>query len=134
MIRNAIQIVGDLGRVDDDVDCRGEGEEEMAQLDDDLAPQWLCGHLAIAQHVVRLIQVDEGLRGVADHQHHHHPCEEGHHGTIPPAVCCMTGYCSVGSPHLFTVDMLLCLLVAAVMALTTFMLRKVRRKMGRMPE
>ena len=101
MIRNAIQIVGDLGRVDDDVDCRGEGEEEMAQLDDDLAPQWLCGHLAIAQHVVRLIQVDEGLGGVADHQHHHHPCEEGHHDTIPPAVCCMTGYCIGGSASPF---------------------------------
>ena len=41
MIRNAIQIVGDLGIVDDDVVCRGEGEEEMTQLDDDLAPQWL---------------------------------------------------------------------------------------------
>ena len=55
----------------------------------------------MAQHVVRLIQVDEGLRGVADHQHHHHPCEEGHHGTIPPAVCCMIGYCSAGSASPF---------------------------------
>ena len=89
--RKGGRIVTNLGRVDDDIDSTGEGEEEVTELDDDLAPQRLCSHLPIAQHVVRLVQVDEGLGGVTHHQHHHHPCQQGHHSPVPPAQRCKKG-------------------------------------------
>ena len=59
----------------------------MAKLYDNFAPErfiLLCNQLAIAQQVVGFRQVDDGLRGVAHHQHHHNPCQQPGHGTISP--------------------------------------------------
>ena len=39
---------------------------------------------AIAQEVVGLGQVHDGLGGVAHHQHHHYTRQEPSHGTVSP--------------------------------------------------
>ena len=81
----------DLVGVDDDVEGRREGEEEVAELDDELG---LVGKLAVPgkddsslssespDDVVGLEDVDGSLGGVADHQHDHHTRQQGRHSTV----------------------------------------------------
>ncbi len=37
--------------IDDNIESRGDGEEEMAELDDDGSPEWCEFHLSVSDHL-----------------------------------------------------------------------------------
>jgi len=37
--------------IDDNIESRGDGEEEMAEFDDDGSPEWCEFHLSVSDHL-----------------------------------------------------------------------------------
>ena len=48
-----------------------------------LGPERFGRHSTVAENVVALEQVHDGLGSVAEDEHRHHTGQQGHHGAVP---------------------------------------------------